>query len=250
MRGIAATIAPATSPSVISRTRAPAARISPIISAWRGRSRIVTVTSSGRLPLAFATCRMFSATGASMSIASAASGPVAIFSMYIAAPGKNIEPRGASAMTDSAFGCPTLVSVVPSIGSTATSVSGPTPLPTCSPLNSMGASSFSPSPITTTPSIETESIISRIASTAAASAAILSPRPTQRPDASAAASVTRTSSMARLRSGSCLIAGPPGCRAGRLHRTAPGGWPHGTAGRGGVRPPNGPHRGSSRPLPR
>src|SRR5688572_1339063 len=41
----------------------------------------------------------------------------------------------------------------------------------------------------------------RIASTAAWSAASLSPRPTQRAAASAAASVTRTSSRARLRSG-------------------------------------------------
>ena len=41
----------------------------------------------------------------------------------------------------------------------------------------------------------------RMASTAAPSAAFLSPLPSQRPAASAAASVTRTSSMARLRSG-------------------------------------------------
>src|SRR3954464_12723764 len=46
---------------------------------------------------------------------------------------------------------PLAISVVPSTGSTATSQSGPSPLPTSSPLNSMGASSFSPSPITTTP---------------------------------------------------------------------------------------------------
>ena len=223
VRGMAATIAPATSPSVIRNARAPASRISRTISSWRGRARIVTVTSSGRLPFAFATARMFSATGAVRSIASAASGPVAIFSMYIAAPGKNIAPRGASAITDSAFGWPTLVNVVPSIGSTATSVSGPSPIPTRSPLNSIGASSFSPSPITTTPSIDTESIISRIASTAAWSAAILSPRPTQRPAARAAASVTRTSSIARFRSGSVLIAGPPGCREGRRPRRALGG---------------------------
>src|SRR5437764_2685538 len=65
----------------------------------------------------------------------------------------------------------------------------------------MGASSFSPSPITTIPSIGTVSSISRIASTAAWSASSFSPRPTQRAAASAAASVTRTSSSARLRSG-------------------------------------------------
>src|SRR5690606_38362381 len=54
---------------------------------------------------------------------------------------------------------------------------------------------------TTVPFIATEEIITRIALTATPSAPFLSPRPTQRPAASAAASVTRTSSMARLRSG-------------------------------------------------
>src|SRR5437868_9148358 len=47
----------------------------------------------------------------------------------------------------------------------------------------------------------TVSSMARIASTAAWSAAILSPRPIQRPAPIAAASVTRTSSSARLRSG-------------------------------------------------
>src|SRR6185503_7762681 len=51
------------------------------------------------------------------------------------------------------------------------------------------------------PSIETESRTNRIASTAAWSAASLSPRPTQRAEASAATSVTRAISRARLRSG-------------------------------------------------
>src|SRR3954447_8684002 len=65
----------------------------------------------------------------------------------------------------------------------------------------MGASSFSPSPITTTPSIRTVSSIRRMASTAAPSAFSFSPSPTQRAAASAPYSVTRTSSIARLRSG-------------------------------------------------
>src|SRR5581483_5108141 len=138
-------------------------------------------------------------------IASAPSGPTAILSMYTAAPGKNIVPRSASAITAIAFGAPFAVSRVPSSGSTATSTSGPAPLPTCSPLNSIGAWSFSPSPITTTPFIATVSSISRIASTAAWSAASLSPRPTQRAAAIAAASVTRTSSSARFRSGGCPL---------------------------------------------
>src|SRR3954447_2385073 len=65
----------------------------------------------------------------------------------------------------------------------------------------MGASSFSPSPITTTPSMRTVSSIRRMASTAAPSADSFSPSPTQRAAASAPYSVTRTSSIARLRSG-------------------------------------------------
>src|ERR687886_549660 len=51
------------------------------------------------------------------------------------------------------------------------------------------------------PLIETVSSIRRIPSTAAWSAWFLSPRPIQRAAAIAAASVTRTSSSARLRSG-------------------------------------------------
>ncbi len=96
---------------------------------------------------------------------------------------------------------PIAVRRVPSIGSTATSHSGPEPSPTRSPLNSIGASSFSPSPMTTTPFIETVPISWRMALTATPSAPFLSPRPTHRPAAIAAASVTRTSSSARLRSG-------------------------------------------------
>ncbi len=49
--------------------------------------------------------------------------------------------------------------------------------------------------------MDTVSSSSRIASTAAPSAPSLSPRPIQRAQASAAYSVVRTSSIARLRSG-------------------------------------------------
>ena len=101
---------------------------------------------------------------------------------------------------------PLAASVVPSIGSTATSHSGPVPSPTSSPLNSIGALSFSPSPITTTPRMPTVEIRVRIALTATPSAPFLSPRPTHRPAAIAAASVTRTSSRARLRSGASWAA--------------------------------------------
>ena len=86
------------------------------------------------MPFASATRCTFSVGEASMSIASAASGPTAILSMYRAAPGKNIEPRSARAITAIAFGIPSAVSRVPSSGSTATSTSGPSPSPTSSPL--------------------------------------------------------------------------------------------------------------------
>jgi len=55
--------------------------------------------------------------------------------------------------------------------------------------------------MTTTPFMLTVLIMRRIRSTAAWSAAFLSPRPIQRAAPIAAASVTRTSSRARLRSG-------------------------------------------------
>lgn len=63
----------------------------------------------------------------------------------------------------------------------------------------MGARSFSPSPMTTRPAKSTRERCSRMARTAAASAASLSPLPSQRAAATAADSVTRTISSARLR---------------------------------------------------
>ena len=80
---------------------------------------------------------------------------------------------------------------------------GGDPSPIRSPLKSIGALSFSPSPMTTIPSMATVWSTTRMAFTAAPSAPSLSPRPIHRLAAMAAASVTRTSSMARLRSGAC-----------------------------------------------
>ncbi len=114
-------------------------------------------------------------------------------------------PRSATAMTARAPPRPWAVSVVPSMGSTAMSVSGGVPSPIFSPLKSIGALSFSPSPITTIPSIGTLESTVRMASTAAPSAPSLSPRPIQRLAAMAAASVTRTRSIARLRSGAWRV---------------------------------------------
>ena len=65
--------------------------------------------------------------------------------------------------------------------------------------------------MTTTPFMLTVCMSWRIALTAAPSAPFLSPRPTQRPPAIAAASVTRTSSSARFRSGASTgVARPSG----------------------------------------
>ena len=112
---------------------------------------------------------------------------------------------------------------VPSIGSTATSQAAPVPSPTSSPLNSIGAWSFSPSPMTTTPCIETELISIRIAFTAAPSAPFLSPRPTHRAAAIDAASVTRASSSARFRSGAWLGGSCACCSAVISESLPPGG---------------------------
>ncbi len=79
------------------------------------------------------------------------------------------------------------------------SMGGP-PAPTFSPIYSIGASSISPSPITTVPAISTVSKALRMASTAAPSASFFWPSPIHFDAARAAASVTRISSSARLRS--------------------------------------------------
>ena len=110
-------------------------------------------------------------------------------------------PFSDTAITASAPPRPRAVDVVPSMGSTAMSAFGGVPSPIRSPLNSIGASSFSPSPMTTTPSMAIDDRTIRMALTAAPSAPFLSPRPIHREAARADASVTRTSSMARLRSG-------------------------------------------------
>src|ERR1700681_3928444 len=91
-------------------------------------------------------------------------------------------------------------SVVPSSGSTAISTFGPAFNPTFSPMNSIGASSRSPSPITTVPSIGSLLSSRRIASTAAWSAAFSLPWPRSLAADTAARSVTRTISSVRMRS--------------------------------------------------
>ena len=72
-----------------------------------------------------------------------------------------------SVLTALAPGRPKAHRLVPSSGSSAMSTPGPLPVPTSSPIYSIGASSRSPSPITTTPAISSLFNWVRIASTAA-----------------------------------------------------------------------------------
>src|SRR5919108_717102 len=177
-------------------------------SSWRGRSSTTPITSLTSLSLRSAISRTVCSSGRSRSSRSAKRSPTAIFSMYTIGPGSNIAPRSASAITEIAFGLPNAHRRVPSSGSTAMSTCGGLPSPITSPLWSIGASSFSPSPITTIPSMWIVCSTACMPSTAAWSAASLSPRPIQRALPSAAASVTRTSSSARLRSGATFTSTP------------------------------------------
>ena len=65
----------------------------------------------------------------------------------------SIDPRSATATVAIELAIPCDSSRVPSIGSTAMSVFGSSAQPRCSPSKSIGALSFAPSPMTTTPSI-------------------------------------------------------------------------------------------------
>ena len=74
-------MAPAMSPSLMNRIRAPVWRTSSTSWAWRGRSRMQTVSSETLEFFTFAMRRRFSVMPASMSMTSAQSGPTASFSM-------------------------------------------------------------------------------------------------------------------------------------------------------------------------
>src|SRR6266849_2224100 len=110
--------------------------------------------------------------------------------------------RSQAAITEIELGKPLARLVVPSMGSTATSKRGEFgfQVPSLSPKNRPGASSFAPSPITTSPQILTKSKTPLIASQAAASARSLSPRPSHGSTLRAAFSVARTNSNSIVRS--------------------------------------------------
>src|SRR6266436_4883158 len=187
------------SPSPINRMRAPAARMSAMIFSCRGRSKTTTTRSSTSLSSRFAIDFKLSATGASRSTAPLHDGPTTSFSMYKSGACSK-PPRSLAASTAMAFAAPVAQRFVPSSGSTAMSTCGNNafgacvPSPTFSPMYNIGASSRSPSPITIVPSISTESIVLRIASTATSSAWCRSPNPMVRAAAIAAFSTTRKKS--------------------------------------------------------
>src|SRR5216684_807001 len=187
------------SPSPINRIRAPARRISSTSFSCRGRSNTITTKSSTSRSSRFAIAFRLSATGASRSTAPLHDGPTTIFSMYKSGACSS-PPRSLAASTAMALGAPVAHRFVPSSGSTAMSTGGNSAFgaciasPTFSPMYSIGASSRSPSPITIVPSISTESIVLRMASTATSSAWCRSPYPIVRAAAIAAFSTTRKKS--------------------------------------------------------
>src|SRR3989338_8012862 len=138
---------------------------------------------------------MLSFADASRSITCEANRPTASFSMYESA-ARYSEPFGPVAMTEIALDRPFATESVHSKGSIAISKSGPLPVPSFSPTYSSAASSFAPSPITISPLKSIPLKYSRIASTAALSAACPSPLPIHRAAAMAPTSVTRTNSRA------------------------------------------------------
>ena len=219
MRGETASSAPETSPSVISRTRAPASRIASMPSSWRGRSSTTTITSRdvdaaalGDQPDGLAERAVeveqvgdLLAAGHLLHVDARARGRTSCRARTARS------PRARSA-------CRARTGACPRAGRRRCrprAASRRRPARRCA---SIGASSFSPSPITTMPSMRTVCSTACMPSTAAWSAAILSPRPIQRAACSAAASVTRTSSSARLRSGGMLAVAR--CRSSALHTPA------------------------------
>ena len=148
----AAMMAPATSPSVMNLIRAPVARTSSTISACRGRSRMHDGHVGRRLALRLRHPAYVLGDGEPDvdDVGRLRAGG----QLLHVEDGRRVEHRPARRRPRAPTArcpCRVRVSRVPSIGSTATSHSGPLPSPTRSPLKSIGASSFSPSPMTTTP---------------------------------------------------------------------------------------------------
>ncbi|MNN75676.1 hypothetical protein D3C81_1919940 [compost metagenome] len=122
-----------TSPSWKVITLKPASRKAAMASSCRSRFWMAMVTSEAGFRKASATATAFSTTLRSRSTQPLASGPTAIFSIYISG-ACNSPPRGARAITEMAFSLPSATRLVPSSGSTAISTAGPLPVPSSSPM--------------------------------------------------------------------------------------------------------------------
>ena len=162
--------------------RAPTARIRLTISSWRGRSRITTIRSRGRTRLAPGDgLQRLLDRRVQVELVVDVGRRRPASPCRRTGPGSNIVPRSDDGHHGERVGLPARAQRrCPPADRPRRPPPRPVPSPIRSPLNSIGASSFSPSPITTTPSISTVSSMWRMASTAAWSAAILSPAPTQR----------------------------------------------------------------------
>ncbi len=121
--GFAVITAPETSPSPIRRIRAPAWRTSPIRSVWRSRSRMTAVHVLDLLALGLRDALEVPGRRLAQSITPRASGPTAIFCMYVSGALRNW-PSSAIAITLIASGAPVAHRFVPSSGSTAMSTFG------------------------------------------------------------------------------------------------------------------------------
>ena len=170
---MAASMVAVMSPSAITLMRAPASRISAIRSSWRGRSSTTAVMSPTLRPNAAAIACRFSVTLFRRSMRPFATGPTAIFFMYMR--GTRVIPPGSqAARIDSAPTPPRATTAAPSTGSQASS-SGTPPAPMLVPGDSAWPSSLRP--ITTVPLTGSWPIALTSASLAASSAPRGSPRP-------------------------------------------------------------------------
>ena len=171
---LAASSAPAISPSSSSTIRAPASRTCSIRSWWRGRSRMAMARSETRASRAKAIRRRLSASGSSRSSAPRASGPATIFSTYQTA-GMLGNPSGSTATsTECAPVRPLATRLAPSTGYTAKSNCGWLPGPISVPCESTRSPR---GPSTTRPPKPSSSNACSMAVAAAERARSDSPRP-------------------------------------------------------------------------
>ena len=179
-------------------------------SLWRGRSSTTTITSRTSVPLRSATSRSSRPAGGRGRAGRPGARPPPSSPCTRTGPGRTSSRARTARSRRARSAGRRRPAACPRAGRPRCRPPAASPSPTCSPLWSIGASSFSPSPMTTMPSMDTVCSTACMPSTAAWSAASLSPWPTSRAADRAAASVTRTSSSARLRSTGVLIYMTPG----------------------------------------